>query len=148
MKLIKAILISLSCILILLTVLLVAPKVMADDVIEIQEASLSAKNFNDYTVDSFVPHPKNEYVLTLNSNVYSRFYWNNSIHSQTDVTQFRMVGLESRLGIYLSSHIDIGFYHFSKHMLDSTIDGHYPNMDAIELKIYFFKRYDKRDGLF
>lgn len=62
--------------------------------------------------------------------------------------QFRLVGLQTRLGIRLSSYVDFGFYHFSQHLLDYQYPmGGYPVQDAFEFKIYLMKRPKREESL-
>ncbi len=72
-------------------------------------------------------------------------YWNNIVHSTTDQDrdnhhgQFRLIGLESRLGIRISQHLDISYYHHSQHLLDTSYaHDDFPVRDGIELKIYLY----------
>lgn len=83
--------------------------------------------------------------LTVNNDICKYLFWNNTVHSMTDkdiptgAGQFRMVGLESRVGVNISKYFDVSYYHFSKHVLDSTYaHERFPVQDAIELRVFFY----------
>jgi hypothetical protein len=91
--------------------------------------------------------------LHIKTDILHYFYWDSRIHSMTDRDmdtnkgQFRLVGLETRFGIRLSSTIEFGYYHFSQHTLDHQTPYHYPVQDALELKIYLYRNHERREPL-
>ena len=95
-----------------------------------------------------------ELNLTLNTNIFKYVYFNNFVHSMTDKNvdgsqgQFRLIGWQYAIGAHLSSALDVGYYHFSQHLLDTTYShGHFPVENAIELKLYLI-RPKPNEGLF
>jgi hypothetical protein len=94
-----------------------------------------------------------EFNLNLNTNIYDVIYWENIIHTTTDKYdnhngQFRLVGWQLRFGLRLTENFDIGYYHHSQHLLDYVYPyGKFPYEDAVELKIYLYKRPKGQESL-
>lgn len=90
--------------------------------------------------------------LSVDTTLGKYFYWNWNVHSMTDTLvhgqggQFRMVGLEMRLGIDFSKiwsfiPVTAGYYHDSDHILDSPHSlGHFPVKDAVEFNFILYRR--------
>lgn len=97
-----------------------------------------------------------ELNLTVDTYFFDFIYWNSTVHSMTDAVlnsdgttdggQFRMVGLETGLGIdfhkiYGEFPVSIGYYHWSTHVLDAEDGlGPFPRRDAIELRVRLYDR--------
>lgn len=80
--------------------------------------------------------------IILNTNVLKYAYWDNRVHGDTDNTQFRLVGWESKLGINILPYLSVEYYHHSQHVLDASWHhGGFPVMDAFSINI---KIIDKR----
>lgn len=47
------------------------------------------------------------------------FFWRNTVHSQTDESQYRLVGWNWEIGVKPFSWLEISRWHFSRHTLDS-----------------------------
>ena len=60
-------------------------------------------------------------------------YVTSSVHGTTDQTQFREVGLAYNVGAHVTKSIDIYYGHSSAHILDATIDKHFPYMDEVAI---------------
>lgn len=86
--------------------------------------------------------------LSVNLNLFRYLYWENTVVSLTDKGangengQFRLVGWNYRLGVNLTDYLQVGYYHFSKHLLDTTVpfSSGFPVQDAVEVKINLFRR--------
>lgn len=101
--------------------------------------------------------------LNVNMDFMKYGYWDNKVHSLTDdrinpndsAGQFRLVGLNSRLGLRVSQHLEIGYFHYSQHLLDTGyqagngVSNHWPVEDGLEIKLWLFRRDDsKSDTIF
>lgn len=64
-------------------------------------------------------------ALSMETDLFWRFYWNSSIMSLTDAGQYRLVGLNMHLGARVTDSLSVEYEHFSKHLLDHG-DGGYP----------------------
>lgn len=93
--------------------------------------------------------------LNLNFDIFKYLYWDNKIHSMTDkrligsdtADQFRLIGWNFRFGARPLSYLEIGYWHFSQHLLDTTYEhGHWPVQDGIQIKLYILKP-KTREGL-
>lgn len=135
-----------------------SPIAEAGQVFDIKEVSVTYRSFFPGGTDPMItdnPYQPNkaldkELDLAVNMEVFQYFYWNNTIHSMTDKGldgspgQFRMVGLETGLGIDFRSiwaliPASMGYYHYSRHELDTSAPVHFPVLDAIELKLYLYQ---------
>lgn len=105
-------------------------------------------DYNHYTwaINPFLAptfKPTNKLDLNLKVNYLNDWIFTDfRVHSQTDQTQYRLIGLNYQIGIHAGSYIDVYFDHFSQHLLDYPIA--MPNtFDAIAVKFYIY-RGDKR----
>lgn len=64
-------------------------------------------------------------ALSMETDLFWRFYWNTSIVSLTDPGQYRLVGLNMHLGARVTESLSVEYEHFSKHLLDHG-DAGYP----------------------
>lgn len=131
--------------------------VYAADIFSLEEISLDYIKFQgarDYPISLLEGQQLTDFVdLNINIDVLKYFYFNNKIHSAEsstdgDISQFRVVGWEYRIGVRLLSFLDVGLYHYSEHVLDNNypISLGSPEMTGIELRIYFYKKH-KHDSL-
>jgi len=95
-----------------------------------------------------------ELNMTVKTDILHYLYWDSTIHSMTDRTkdkqhgQFRTVGLEFGFGVRLSSSVEVGYYHFSEHMLDASFPWHFPVRDAIQVKFFLYRAKGQRETVF
>lgn len=84
--------------------------------------------------------PTNRFDLHLDMDLLNHtFFFNNMIHSETDMYQYRLVGWNYRFGVHLGRYVDAYMEHFSQHLLDAVPTA--PNTyDAIGVRVYFYKR--------
>lgn len=136
-----------------------APKAEADTIFRVKEVNVTYRSFFPGGTDPLITQNPalpdralgKELNLTVNTDFLKYLYWNNTVHSMTDIEastgaagQFRMVGLETSLGIDLMRlwkvlPVSVGYYHFSRHILDSPGGlGHFPVLDAAELKLQLY----------
>lgn len=132
------------------------------DWLEIDSATVTYRSFLPGGSDPLItqnPYQANkamgkELNLDLNMDLFKYLYWNNTIHSMTDQPvnasdgQFRMIGLEFGLGVDLRRvsrqlPFSFGYYHYSRHLLDTASPTHFPVLDAIEFKIYLYSKDSK-----
>ncbi len=99
--------------------------------------------------------PGKELDVHIDSTIANYFYWNNMIHSTTDVytdtrkdDQFRVIGLNMELGVRLTSWLDVYYWHYSQHLLDTTYAyGGFPVLDAVGIHLYLYRKTTK-DSIF
>jgi hypothetical protein len=143
---------------ILLLALLMQSQVRAEveqgfRLIQLDELSVTARSYMDYSryhiiTDNGLPNKvlEKEFQISIKTTLFEYMYWDNLILSHTDrdrisgYGQFRTVGYQSRLGLRLSRYVDLGIHHFSQHVLDYTGNQAFPMMDALEIKIYLYRR--------
>lgn len=123
-------------------------------VMELQELSIDYKNFsmlnaNNYNSLLYPEKAKESLNVNINTNFLNYAYWDSTIESMTTDKQYRSIGLETRVGVRIHSYVDLGLYHHSEHLIDRPHDfmSHFPVVDAIELKLYLFRK-QKPDTLF
>lgn len=133
--------------LIALACLLSATMALADyHLIDLQEVSVDAIQFFDGGNDPLITwnglhHNVDKQIdLNINLKVSEVLYWDNKIHSMTDSNpagggQFRLIGWNFRFGVTLSEYLQVGYYHFSQHLLDYQLPGGaFPVLDGIEVR--------------
>lgn len=136
--------------------LIYTSSILADDfhVLNLDELSIDYKNYariNDKARNLLIypEHPKEGINININTSVLSYGYFNSTIESLTTSSQYRGIGLQVCLGLHLSDSVDIGYYHHSQHVIDREIQGIpiFPVEDAIQIKIYFYRKNNK-DSIF
>lgn len=77
-----------------------------------------------------------------NSIFWGAGYANAEIKSATSQAQYRYIALEVSTGFHLGPMLDLGVYHLSEHGIDRQMGGQpkYPSVNAVELKIYLYRR--------
>ncbi len=87
--------------------------------------------------------------LTVNSDLFTYLFWNNTVHAKTDTYpdgvggQFRLVGWEFSVGLDLAriwsdAPLTVGYYHYSRHALDARAPWDFPREDALEVKLKLY----------
>lgn len=120
------------------------------DIVDLNEVTLTYKNYEMVHKGSrhlllWPERPKEAITTTLNFDILRYAYWNNNIHAMTTGSQYRSIGLETRLGVRLFPQVDISFYHYSQHLLERAHPNvlPYPLEDAIEIRFNILKRNNK-----
>lgn len=116
------------------------------ELISLRDLSINYRHYglvNPNGRDSLLyPEPPKEGVdVLINTSLLDVFYWDSEIESLTTDGQYRSIGLETRLGVNLTSYWTLGFYHHSQHLLDrhhSFMDK-FPVADALETRIYLYR---------
>ena len=124
--------------------------------IDIRELALDYKNYKMINPNArnaliYPESPKEGVNVELKLDVMNRlFYWDSAIESLTTDSQYRSVGLKLWMGLHLSDHMDVGYYHHSAHILDATqsrMNG-FPVEDAVQIKLYLFRTKEPRNSVF
>jgi hypothetical protein len=87
--------------------------------------------------------PKEMINVGFNTDLAKYGYWNNEIQSLTTGQAFKSVGLDSRLGVRITNWLEVGLWHRSLHILEgvySNMDGRYPNENALQIKIFLYRK--------
>lgn len=141
----------------------------ADDwhVLDLDEVSVGVMHYLPGGSDPLITQNNNELnkalgeelEVNINTTLFHYLYWNSRVHSTTDTNisyngstnggQFRLVGLEFRVGLNLTEYVQFGYYHHSQHLLDTNYSqGNFPLKDALELRFYIYKSKNKQEPLF
>lgn len=141
----------------LLLLAAILPAIASADwhVIDLNELGIDYKNYaivNDKARNLLIypEHPKEGIDVNLKLNLLVYGYWDNTIESLTTSSQYRSIGLNTRLGVRASEHLELGYWHHSQHVLDRDA-GYYdkfPSEDAVEVRIFIFRSREKRDSIF
>lgn len=153
MKIIKTLILGVCCVIILFvfsTLICYADY----HIIDLKELSIDYKNYamvNKNARNSLIyPEPPKEAInVNINMDFATYFYWNNVIESLTTDGQYRSIGLQTQIGVRLSEHLELGYYHHSQHLIDrqhSYMDK-YPVEDAVQIKLYLYKS-NNRESIF
>jgi hypothetical protein len=91
--------------------------------IELHDVAIEYRRFVDDGRDTLIyPHVHKEALnLSVDMDVLRYFYWDNTIHSLTDQSQYRGIGLELSFGIRLNDSWAVQYHHYSQHVLDEPI---------------------------
>lgn len=122
------------------------------DFIELNEIKVSYVNFFSGGRDpliSYNQNPNKLLDLDVNTNFATYFFWNNKIHSMSDNSQFRVIGLNTLLGLRIFDFMDLYYYHYSQHLLDTATyqyGGGFPLLDGIGINLYLFQKKNKKDS--
>ena len=87
-----------------------------------------------------------ELNLNLNIDVLKYGYFNNHIHSMTDISpganygQFRLIGWNFHIGIRLTNFLNIEYEHFSQHLLDAQFPYDFPLQNSVNIKLFLYKK--------
>lgn len=153
-RVILAILVVLSCI------AYNQPIAEGFELIDMRDVTLTYHNFFPGGVDPLLTQNNlqlghsmdKEINIGINMDIAKYLYWDNTVHSMTDLGpsgtrgQFRMIGWEFGFGvdvrrIYSKLPVSFGYYHYSRHLLDTDSSlGHFPVEDAFEIKLYLYQR--------
>lgn len=100
--------------------LLSSPKrVDAISFLQLKRVSVEYASIKRGSRDPFVPTGfENKLDLHLDWWLIKPVYWDNTVHSTTDGTQFRTVSWEFEIGVSLVSWLDLYWQHHSRHLLD------------------------------
>lgn len=124
-------------------------------VLGLDELSIEYKNYelvNDKARNLLIypEHPKEGINVNINTDILTYLYWDSQIQSLTTGSQYRAIGLETRLGLRLSQYLYVGYWHHSQHLMDrapATLP-RFPSEDAVELKLFLFRAKSGRESLF
>ena len=127
----------------LAVLILFASTAQADfKLLELNQVYVDAMSYH-YSSDPWLaPYYKVANRLDLHTNmdfINEIMFIDTMVHSETDKDQFRLVGLNYRIGVHVTHQIDFYMEHFSLHLLDFV-----PNMsnsyDALGIRINLFKK--------
>lgn len=145
----------------LLLILLLSTKAFGFDVVSLDKVVIDYKTYLPGSRDPLINSngllnkaPGQSLNLSLNTTLLKYAYFNGTVHSTTDIDlstnsgQFRVVGLEAELGIRLTPFLNLYYYHYSQHLLDTTYQfGGSPVLDGVGVSIILFSK-EKHDSIF
>lgn len=117
---------------------------------QLDEAGFEFKQFGDFARHPYFfedNHPRQEVNFFFKNSLLNYGYMDVLAHSMTDEHQFKVAGLNLNLGIRLFPWLDVGYEHWSIHLLDTT----YPHQgfgvrDALVFRVFFVGPEKRRDG--
>ena len=123
----------------------------AGSVVELDEVSIHYLRFHPSARNPLFWNstPKEELDLNMNTNILRVVGWDNTVHSMTDSSQYHVVGWNLRLYLRVTQYAEVGYWHFSKHVLDSTYPySKWPVEDALMINLYIFRAKPGRQAVF
>lgn len=165
MNIIKNIIYSIGITLVsvVLAFLLLTKATRADDFIEVDKLSVNYRLFRREGIEPMITYDGlNRQLdkglnLNLDTTIMGYVYWNSSVLTMTDYDpvakygQFRTIGLQMQLGLRITEWLDVGYFHLSRHLMDTPqVNGQsFQQTDALELtlKLYSNPRLKVRDGI-
>lgn len=139
----------------LLTLLLLPSVALADfKLVELNQVALDYRNYgmlNDKARNLLIypEHPKEAINVIVNIDLLKFAYWNSTIESLTTPSQYKSIGLDTRLGLRVSNFLELGIWHHSQHVLDGTQSymSKFPSEDAVQVKLFLYRK-EKQDSIF
>lgn len=107
---------------------------------EVVNLGLEYKQISGGTVMPELPAyslPRGELNLNLDLMIIGPLYLKNQIWSVIDQSQFRAIGWHYEIGIFIMPWLQVYAEHFSKHVLDTQNQGHFPVYDSFGLRVNF-----------
>lgn len=144
-------------VLVIILVLLCAKVACAADyhLIDLNELGINYRNYEKVNSKArnlllFPEHPKESIDVLINLDVLHFGYMDSQIQSLTTSGQYRSIGLDTRLGIRVTEHLQFGYWHRSQHLMDRhhSFMPKFPSEDSIEIRLYLFRSKEKRNGVF
>jgi hypothetical protein len=125
-----------------LTFLLLFTSCAQTKILETKEVSFEFLHFTHSRQPFLLPTNRavNEINLNVNLSLLNDYMFiDNTVHSQTDIYQYRLIGWHYKVGFRLIPRVDFYFEHFSQHLLDYIpfMDNTY---DGIGVKIYLYEK--------
>jgi hypothetical protein len=122
------------------------------DFFELSEVYLNYRNYglinsSQKSLLVYPESPKEAINVNLNMNLfYGYVYAQSNIETYTTSAQFRSIGLQERIGFYLTNNIEIGFNHRSQHTIDRAIPymNGFPSEDCLEFRLYLYKNNNQK----
>lgn len=150
---IKSLLLSIILAMVLVVFSLGLSKALASDLdgFVLDEVSINYKNFIGETRHPLFLHSKQkeEVNLNLNTTFVNVFYFNNTIHSQTDSSQYKVVGWNLFLGARVFRSLDLQVEHFSKHLLDESYSVmRFPVENSVGFTWYLYRNDKQKESIF
>lgn len=107
----------------------------------LEESTFTYRKFINEGFDPLTqPDPHAEQLLfNSRARLFDVFFIDFTPHATTTDSQFRAAGLEFKVGLRLSSSVDVSYYHHSQHTFDRNNPlPHFPVSDAVEIKFYLY----------
>jgi hypothetical protein len=123
----------------------------AFDLFQLEQVAIDYKAFssgghNQLIQDSGLPpREADKYVsITMDTTIFNYFFFNNIVHGTTDQPvngngQFRAIGWNYKLGVYLTDFMTVQYEHHSQHLLDFQGINHFPVEDSLGFTIKLYQ---------
>lgn len=127
----------------------------ADDIVMLDKVDIEYFSYSSGSTDPLISYDGvskglgNSLNLKLDTTILSYLYLNSRVLGESDNSQYRSIGLEMALGARLTSWLDLGYYHFSRHLLDTPIayGQAFERMDALAITIKLYDAHKTHDPL-
>lgn len=119
--------------------------------VELRELSLTYHHFQSYSTFPELGGRNADQGLNLGMNIdiAGPVFWDNTVHYMTSGNDSIYVGWNYRLGMRVFKHLDLGFEHFSQHMIGQPeIPPHFPLYDSIFVEWKVFEAGRKPSSIF
>jgi hypothetical protein len=117
--------------------------------LELDQLTADYQHYPFFNANPYYPAPKNdELALSQRSVVGGVFLFDTTVHGWSDSAQYRLIGLELKLGLQITDHLDLYYRHHSQHLLDVPDTQHFPVEDSVGITLYFVRNGAVRKGLF
>lgn len=91
--------------------------------------------------------PTNYLGINVDLDIWGPFYWDNTVHGETDGGQFRLIGWHYELGAKLWKipyfewlPVQVSIEHHSQHILDADDPyPHFPVYDSVNVRVYLWR---------
>jgi len=131
----KVILLAASCFL--------AQQAAAFELFELRDVAMEARwFFPKGRHENLRTPPKKEVNFHINVDILKYGYFNNTIHSLVNESQFALIGWRYKVGLHVTPWLDIDYKHYSKHSLDTPGPWpfSFPVQDSVGVTIHFWQK--------
>ena len=136
-----------------MSLLIAAPA--STEIFSLQEFYIHYKDFHEGSREPLIDWQEGrvldrEMSAVFNIDVMKYGYFNNKILGLMDRrakggdSKFRLVGWNYRLGTRVTPWLSFEYEHFSKHIMDKAPPWKFPVTDSYGIKLYFYRRGDKK----
>jgi hypothetical protein len=112
-------------------------------ILDLQRVAIDMKYFylTAYNENLHDP-PTSEWNLHIDTNMLEYGYLNSTVHSLAVAKHFRLVGLNVNAGVHVTSWLDVGVEHWSKHYLDGIgpWTHAFPTYDSVNVRLNLFNK--------
>jgi hypothetical protein len=110
--------------------------------IQLDEVSVDWMHYHPYSRSPYFydSQMKDGIAIHMNSDMlFDYLYWDNTVHTDTDDTQFHTVGWKFELGAHVTSFLNLYYHHHSQHIMDGQLPYmKFPSEDSYGITINIY----------